>query len=222
MNCGNVYFITAPQVEVLEALLELQEEWGGQMIFKRLDGEGEPQVFDMDRINLIRGHFHGVDPGCNNTIDFHTHPMYVQQNSIRGIRMRNPLPSAPDMMAISTCHADFVPHIIITPIGNFLIEVTSTFTRIMNMRKKQVGEKENYNFYFSKFTELQELYFETKDTNEAIQRYTEDVARFGINVYYHPPHLDIRFEMTNTLPIRRRCARNLFQGKLDSVGVQAR
>ena len=48
MLCGDVFIITAPQVEFLEKLLELSEEWAGQLFFKRLGHENlEPRVYDL-------------------------------------------------------------------------------------------------------------------------------------------------------------------------------
>lgn len=205
--CGDVYIITAPQVEFFEGLLELSEEWGGQLFFKMLGGEYlEPRVYDLDGIKVKRGHFSGSETGCEpHIIDFHTHPMYVQQaKSASNIRYRSPLPSAQDILTIYICHDAFVPHIIFTPIGNFVIEVQDSFKRLVALKVQQLGENGAKMFYENKFNDLQEMYMDNPSHMVAVENYVQDMARFGINVYYFPQHMDIRIE-PKTKGVRDRC-----------------
>lgn len=62
-KCESIYVLKSLEVQFLEGLLALAEEWGGHINMKQVT-DASPFVYELASLNVDRGTFHGVEVPC--------------------------------------------------------------------------------------------------------------------------------------------------------------
>lgn len=227
-KCESIYVLKSLEVQFLEGLLALAEEWGGHINMKQVT-DASPFVYELASLNVDQGTFHGVEVPCDPAkLSFHTHPRYVQDVRTKsGVRYTNPLPSNNDLHFVVKCSTQGMPSLVITSIGTFVMEVTDAFWDVFKQERGDERGEASHDFFRTLFGNLQVANMEEEDTALAITRYIDNMRVVGVRVTHFPPGEGVTIRIERKLSKSGKCKGRALGDRSnllppDSVGVSQR